>query len=269
MASGWRRVWDALGLRPSQFPTAHHRVLLSAALACAGLLSVGVGSVAALTAAPVSASGLTICGSRLSLQPGDSGTCTNTVTWSGASSYSGPVDVALDVSTQAHSSGSPLRPGVGTEALLDGTPTGLQVTVTDSTGSTYGIGTVSCYASAPPSASAAPPHAAYCQSSDQNQKVATSQPTGYSDTFTVHWSLPLAAGNQYQGGGATVTLGAVLTGTASGAVLGASTQQGGASTPGTGAQLPAYLSWALVLVGLVAILVGSWLWRRERGRLAR
>ncbi|MGA9775876.1 MAG: hypothetical protein WBU92_08140, partial [Candidatus Dormiibacterota bacterium] len=243
--------------------------LVSAALAFAGLFGVGLGVVAALTAAPVSAAGFTVCGQTVSLAPGDSGTCMDTVTWSGATSYSGPVNVALDVSTQANSAGSALGPGVGTEAVLDGTATGLQVTVTDSAGSTYSIGTVSCFGSAPPSASASPPHAAYCQSSDQNQQVATSQPKGYSDTFSVHWLLPLAAGNQYQGGGATVTLGAVLTGTASGAVFGASTQQGGASTPGTGAQLPAYLSWALVLVGLVAILVGFWLWRRESGRLAR
>jgi hypothetical protein len=247
------------------------RLGLAAVLASSGLLVVGVGTVAALSAVPASAAGLTICGQTVQLAPGDSGTCTYTVTWSGASSYSGPVDVALDVSTRAQASGSTLGAGNGTEALLDGTATGLQVMITDSVGSSFGIGTDSCYASAPPSARATPPNAAFCESTDQNQKVASSKPVGYSDTFTAHWTLPLGAGNPYQGGGATVTLTAVLTGSASGAVLGASTHYGGvggASTPSAGAGLPTYLSRALILLGLGLLFAGLWSWRRERGRIA-
>lgn len=242
-------------------------------LMAAGLLAGAAGILGGVVAAlPASAGGVVVCGTSVKVVPGDSGTCTYTVTWSGASSYSGPVDVALDVSTMSHSYGSGLRPGVGTEALLDGTASGLQVRVTDSAGRSYGIGTVSCYAAPPPSSAASPPDAPYCLSSDQNQKVASSELVGYSDTFTVHWTLPRTAGNQYQGGGATITLRAVVTGTASGATLGAHTQQGGvsgASTPTAGARLPTYFSPALVVVGLGLLLAGLWLRRLERRRVAR
>lgn len=272
MVRHWRRAAALLADGLVSRGRARHRGLLTAALAGAGLLCVGFGTIGVLTVARVAAASLTVCGKSVSLAPGDAGTCTYTIRWSGEGTYRGRVNVALDVAVSSYASGVALGHAVGTEALLDGTSVGLQVAITDSAGNTYGIGTVSCFAAPPPSAPASPPNAAYCRSSDENQVVASSEPKGYRDTFTVHWSFPLAAGNQYQGGGATVTLQAVLTGSASGAVLGASAQPGGvggAGTPDTGAQLPAYLPEAVIGVGLGLLLAGTWRWRRERWRLAR
>ena len=139
------------------------------------------------------------------LAPGDTDTCTYTVTYGGSLA----AVVLLDV-TATSSAGAP-----GTEALLDGTQginpcntvtedtydCGLQVSIQDSQASpnTYSLGTVTCTGNAP--------NASPCNSSDLNQGVAYAPGGGdFSTTFTTTAYLPLGAENEYQGGSATITL---------------------------------------------------------------
>lgn len=140
--------------------------------------------------------------------PGDSGTCTYTLAYSGSlSAY-----VSLDV-TVTGTAGDPSAPGgaTGSEALYDGTQHGLSISITDapSTGRAdlaLWTGSAKCFPS-------------YLLNGriDNPCPVATSKETGqplgsgpvssgWTDTVTVNWSLPLDAPNVYQGGHATVTL---------------------------------------------------------------
>jgi hypothetical protein len=213
------------------------------------------------------------------LAPGDTGSCSETVSDTSNSTKT-PVNVTLVINTTAASGGGTPGSGIGTEALLDGQPTGLQVTVTDTdTGQTFSLGTVSCYADPSKSTGATYPDAAYCISSSSSQTVASNvDNASFSNTFVISWSFPLAAGNPYQGAGGTVLLQSTYTGTgasgtgASGTVgsgtLGASTGPSGgqlaASTPTTGAALPETLAKLLLGAGFLLALAGVLLYLRGR-----
>jgi hypothetical protein len=165
-----------------------------------GVLLTGVGLLLALTAASVDAATVSCNGAlaTASLAPGDSGSCTFSYSET-AAQLGNPFTVTLDVDSTSTSGGGSAGSGTATEALLDGQATGLQVTVTDSNGNSFGLGTPSC--------SATYPNAATCSSKDDAQAVpGTSATSSWSDTFTIYWSLPLDAGNPYQGGSATVTV---------------------------------------------------------------
>jgi hypothetical protein len=234
-----------------------------------GALLVGSGLLVSLTAAPVSAAATVGCDGSLvtsSLEPGDSGSCTFSYSET-ATKLGNPFTVTVSVDTTSTSGSGTAGSGSATEALLDGQPTGLHVTVTDSAGNTYGIGTLSCSGSYPDAAS--------CSSSDLNQAVPrTTGTSAWSDTFTISWTLPLAAGNPYQGGNATVTVTPFYNGvpastpspspTPTGGVSAASSgpsPTGGvsaASTPSTGAGPIPTSSLVLIALGMVLLLAGAY-----------
>jgi len=156
---------------------------------------------------------------------------------------------------------------LATEALLDGRTTGLQVTVSDSASNTFGAGTPSCTGTYP--------HATPCSSTDDGQAVPGAVGVrSWSDTFTISWSLPLAAGNPYEGGSATVTVTAYYNGTPAPSPSPSPTPPGGvsgissgpsptggvsaASTPSTGAGPIPTSSLVLIALGMVLLLAGAY-----------
>jgi hypothetical protein len=259
---------------------------LAAIIAIVGFASGGIGiGMAAAAATPVSAAGLVIPGCSglpVTLAPGDSGSCNVTFSLGGS-----PGQVYLSATTSSASGGT----GIGSEALLDGAGTGLQITLVDAnSGTSYGIGSVSC--------TGGYPDATPCSSADSTQTVSSSAITSSNtDVVTVGWDFPIQASNPYQGGTATVTLQEEYSGTnvspnppasatprptptPTGGALGASTTSSptaspsahhhggvlGASTttPTTGAELPVIFSRVLIVLGLVLIFAGLWVWRRQR-----
>lgn len=135
-------------------------------------------------------------------QPGDFGTCTMTVTYTGT--VSGGAYLALDV-TVTGTAGSPVTPyGAGSpptaaNGLYNGTAKGLQLTITSTTGAvTYMTGTtLGGTATTSGSASASATDLLV-------NKVAVTSATKY--TFKVHWSLPTTATNAFDTAGSTVKL---------------------------------------------------------------
>jgi hypothetical protein len=233
----------------------------------AGVILAGAGLVLTLAVAPVDAASVGCNGSLItsSLEPGDSGSCTFSYSET-AAQLGNPFTVTVSVATTSISGSGAAATGTATEALLDGQPNGLQVTVTDSSGNTFGAGTISC--------SGAYPYASSCSSSDPNQAVpGTTGTSSWTDTFTIGWKLPLAAGNPYQGGSAVVTVTPFYNGipapspspspTPTGGVAGASTgptPAGGApaSTPPTGAGPIPTSSLVLIALGMLLLLVGAY-----------
>ncbi len=241
-------------------------------LVMAGILIGASGLVAGVaTLIPASASTLQSCGIAAMVVPGASGSCSGTISDTSGSSYNGLVDVTVAIYTSSMSAGHTVGSGVGTEALLDGQDTGLQVSVIDtSTRRKFALGPASCYTDSTKSAPASYPNAAYCESSSSSQAVASSaQNASFSNNFVIRWWFPWKAGNPYQGSAATVTLDATFTGATGGGVLAASTGPAGgvlgASTPSTGAALPETISAALLATGLLLVLAGVAVYRRRQG----
>lgn len=241
-------------------------------LVMAGALTGATGVVIGIAAASsVAAASLGACGGSVSVAPGDSGSCSETVSDT-SNSTSTPVDVSLVINTTSLSGGGSSGSGIATEAVLDGLPSGLQVTITDtSTGQTFNLGTISCYTDSTEKTPGTYPDAAYCASSSSQQTVATDvDNASFSNTFKISWSFPLGSGNPYQGSGATIQLSSTYTGTGTGSgTLGASTGPSGgqlaASTPTTGVQLPETLGQLLLGSGVLLILAGMFLYvRRQR-----
>jgi hypothetical protein len=237
------------------------------AVMAAGALLIAAGLLVSLTAIPVAAATVGCDGSLVtaSLVPGDSGSCTFSYSET-AAQLGNPFTVTVSVDTSAASGNGTVAGGTATEALLDGTATGLQVTVTDSAGNSFGLGALSC--------SGTYPDAASCSSSDSNQAVpGTIDTSSWSDTFTIAWTLPLAAGNPYQGGNAIVTVTPFYNGipaptpvptpTPTGGVAAASatpTPTSGvspATTPSTGAGPTPMSSLILIALGLCLVLIGA------------
>jgi len=241
---------------------------VSAAIMTLGVLLSGAGLVLALTAAPVEAATMT-CSATLAstpLVPGAAGRCTFTDTMPATQAQNQPFTVTMGVNSTSASGGGASGSGTATEALLDGRTTGLQVTVSDSAGNTFGTGTPSCTGTYP--------NATPCSSTDDRQAVPGAVGVrSWSDTFTISWSLPLAAGNPYEGASATVTVTAYYNGvpastpspspTPTGGVSGASSgpsPTGGvsaASTPSTGAGPIPTSSLVLIALGMVLLLAGA------------
>jgi len=232
-----------------------------------GVLLAGAGVLVSLTAAPVDAATVGCNGSLVttSLAPGDSGSCTFSYSET-AAELGNPFTVTVSVDTTSTSGNGAAGSGTATEALVDGTATGLQLTVTDSAANTFGLGTLSCIGTYPDAAS--------CSSSDLNQAVpGTLDTSSWSDTFTVSWALPLAAGNPYQGGSATITVTPFYNGipaptpiptpTPTSGVAGASSTPtpaggvAGATTPSTGTGPLPLSSLILIALGLALLLAGS------------
>jgi len=242
---------------------------IAAAIMTLGVLLSGAGLVLALTATPVEAATMT-CGATLAttpLVPGATGSCTFTDTETAAEAQNQPFTVTLDVDSTSASGGGASGNGTATEALLDGRTTGLQVTVSDSAGNTFGTGTPSCTGTYP--------NATRCSSTDDGQAVPDAVGvSSWSDTFTISWSLPLAAGNPYEGASATVSVTVYYNGvpapspspgpTPTGGVAAASTgptPAGGvsaASTPSTGAGPIPTSSLVLIALGMVLLLAGAY-----------
>ena len=233
-----------------------------------GVLLSGVGLVLALTATPVEAATMT-CSATLAttpLVPGAAGGCTFTDTEPATQAQNQPFTVTMDVNSTSASGGGGRGRGTATEALLDGRTTGLQVTVSDSAGNTFGTGTPSCTGTYP--------NATPCSSTDDRQAVPGAVGVrSWSDTFTISWSLPLAAGNPYEGASATVTVTAYYNGvpastpspspTPTGGVSGASsgpTPNGrgvrGVDTVHRGRPIPTS-SLVLIALGMVLLLAGA------------
>jgi hypothetical protein len=230
-----------------------------------GVLLSGTGLVLALTATPVEAASMT-CSATLAttpLVPGAAGSCVFIDTVTATQTQNQPFTVTLDVDSTSAARGGASGNGIGTEALLDGQTTGLQVTVSDSAGNTFGIGTPTCTGTYPDATS--------CVSTDDGQAVPGAVGvSSWSNTFTIGWSLPLAAGNPYEGGGATVTVTAHYNGvpapssssTPTGSVAAISTgpsPTGGVSavsTPTTGAGPTSMTSLVLIVVGMALLLLG-------------
>ena len=210
-----------------------------------GVLVSSVGVFLATTAAPVEAA-TAMCGTRPSptpLMPGASGSCTVTFSESAKQAQHQRFTVTVDVDAIANSSVA--TGNTGSEAPLDGRPTGLKVTVSDSARNTFGIGQPSCTGSYP--------HATPCSSADHRQAVrAAVDITSWSDSFTLGWSLPRDAGNPYQGGSATITLTAHFNGVSgtspTGGVLAAS-----APSTGIGSILTAGLALIAAGIGLMLL----------------
>ena len=240
---------------------------LSAAAMALGLLLASAGLLLTLTAAPVDAATLSCNGAlaTASLVPGDSGSCTFSYSET-AAQLGNPFTVTLDIDSTSTSGGGSAGSETATEALLDGQATGLQVTVTDSNGNSFGLGTSSC--------SATYPGATTCSSKDDDQAVpGTTATSSWSDTFTISWSLPLAAGNPYQGGSATVTVTPYYNGTPAPSPSPSPSPTGGAlaatsspsptgavsavSTPSTGAGPTSTASLVLIALGMVLLLIGA------------
>ncbi|MGH7643902.1 MAG: hypothetical protein ACRENX_13005 [Candidatus Dormibacteria bacterium] len=237
----------------------------------AGLVLGSAGFVVGVAAAaPVSAASLGACGSSTSLMPGNSGSCTETV--SDPNTTATQVNVTLVLSTSSTSGGGTPGSLLATEAVLDGQPDGLQVTVTDeTTPQTFSLGPISCYTDSSESTPASYPNAAYCASTSSSQTVASNVNNAtFADTFQISWSFPLAASNPYQGSSAAVTLASTYTGTTGSGTLGASTSphsgQLGASTPSTGAALPTTLGTLLLGAGIILAVLGAMLYIGEQRR---
>ena len=242
---------------------------VSAAIMILGVLLSGAGLVLALATTPVDAATVS-CNATLAtpLVPGDSGNCTFSYAETAAQAQNQPFTVTLGVNTVSKAGNGAAASGTATEALLDGQTTGLQVSVSDSSGNTFGIGTPSC--------AGAYPDATSCTSTDGSQVVpGASSVSSWVDTITVSWSLPLVAGNPYEGGSATVSVTAYYNGTPApvstpvpasspgGAVLGISYSPSpsggvlGASTPSTGAGPTSTASLVLIALGMVLLLIGA------------
>ena len=242
---------------------------VSAAIMTLGVLLSSAGLVLALTATPVEAATMT-CSATLAttpLVPGAAGSCTFTDTETATQAQNQPFTVTLNVDSTSASGGGASGNGVATEALLDGRTTGLQVIVWDSAGNTFGIGTPTCTGTYP--------DVTRCSTTDDGQAIpgATGVST-WSDTFTISWSLPLAAGNPYQGASATVSVTAYYngvpaptpssspspTGGVSGISSGPSPTGGvsAASTPSTGAGPIPTSSLVLIALGMVLLLAGAY-----------
>jgi hypothetical protein len=244
---------------------------VSAAIMTLGALLSGAGLVLALTATPADAATVS-CNATLAttpLVPGDSGSCTFSYAETAAQAQNQPFTVTLGVNTVSKSGNGAAASGTATEALFDGQATGLQVSVSDSSGNTFGIGTPSCTGTYPDATS--------CSSTDESQVVpGASSVSSWSDTVTVSWSLPLAAGNPYEGGSATVTVTAYYNGTAApspsprlllpsptGGALAATSSPTPAgavsavSTPSTGAGPTSTASLVLIALGMVLLLIGA------------
>lgn len=271
-----------------------HRLPLGLSLFGLGLVTGLSGTVLAVAnvANVVAASTVSACGTSAALMPGSSGSCQETF----ASPYgTQPVGVTLAISTVSRSGGGQPPGRVGTEALLDGLATGLQVQIIDdATGKLFLVASVHCFQAPGSPLPAVYPTAAYCTSDQRALPVISYKSSGnHTQTFTVRWLLPLIAGNPYQGGVASVTLQPTFTDLASGipgggvvgqrttapspspsgAVLGQHTTTPprppsggvlGARTPGTGAGLLVGLSRGLIVVGITLLLAGLWVWRRAR-----
>jgi len=263
---GKPRRWAVLRLvrRP------HH---VWSTLTTVGLIVGAAGAVAAVAATmPASAASLGACGGSIALAPGDTGSCSETVSDT-SDSTSTPVNVSLVINTTSTSGGGTAGSGAGTEAVLDGLASGLQVSVKDTTtGHTFSLGTISCYTDSSESAAASYPDATYCASSSKSQTVASDvDNASFGDSFVISWSFPLAAGNLYQGGGAIVQIASSYTGSTSGSgTLGASTGPTGgvlgASTPTTGAALPELVGELLLSVGFLLVLTGMYFYAGRQRR---
>jgi hypothetical protein len=285
-------TWGPMGWLRKNIPLLWStRMRPGSAVIIVGVLTGGSGVLlAAVVASPVSASGVS-CGAVIpAVYPGESGTCSAIMVYAGAGA-DGPVD--LNVSTTSVAGSGAAGSGTATEALLDGQPNGLQISLTDSvTMRSYSIGPVSC--------TGVYPDASSCGSSDLGQLVTSgSLNSGFQETVVLNWSFPLAAGDPYEGGHATVELWATIGGvvvtpsavstptpttTASptaaptGGVLGAHTSPSpspgahhhsgvlgaSTSTPTTGAGLQVAFSRVLILLGFALIFAGLWVWRRQR-----
>ncbi len=114
------------------------------------------------------------------LLPGQSGTCTYVVEYTG--SLAGWV--GLNVQEQSPSQS-------GTPALYTGTPGGLQLSITDQYGNTYGLNQ---------------DNQLVAQTGTKNVNADGSVNAGWTDTFTVNWSFPSNASGNLQGGTADVAL---------------------------------------------------------------
>lgn len=129
----------------------------------------------------------------VTLAPGDSPTpCTFQATYSGSLSAYLALDVLVE--TQAGSGGTPLYNPSGTD--------GLTVSVSDNQTSpvTYTMPTT------PTSCPSGAPAGSTCYELADELVGTGAFTNGFSVTFTTTTSLPLAAGNGYQGGGAEVIL---------------------------------------------------------------
>jgi len=233
-----------------------------------GILLAGGGLLFTLTESTAEAASVT-CDTTLastSLFPGSSGSCV--VSFAESAARPGkPFTVTVDVRTTSASGSAESSGGTAAEALLDGQPAGLQVTISDSARNRYGLGAVTC--------SGSYPDASACSSSDDNQPVpGASDLSSWNDTFTIAWYLPRTAGNPYQGGSATVTVTPYYSGvpatpptpagspSPSGGVAGASetpTPSGAAlpaSIPATGAG-PSGPTQVLLGIGLGLLLLGG------------
>ena len=138
------------------------------------------------------------------VQPGDSGSCSLTVTYNGTVSAGAYLGVDLGISgtagspVQAYAAGNAGTTPAAAPGLYDGTANGLQLSLVDSQTSpvTYMSGTSvngSNFNGASPSV---------------NDLLVNTSPaaTGFATTFTLSWSLPTSANNAYQGASSTVTI---------------------------------------------------------------
>lgn len=269
---------------------------LGTILVLAGFLIGSLGGVVGIAAtASVSAGALNVCGSSVRIVPGDSGRCSERISDTLARSATGAVDVTVVISTLSMSGGGlpTATPPVATEALLDGRLSGLQVLIIDTNSArTFTLGSVACYTDASKETPSSYPAAAYCTSVSRPELVASSVDRAkFSATFAIRWSLPINAGNPYQGGGATISIALMFTATEStappetpatvppaptlaGGILGThasptpspSVHYGvlGASIPASGAQLPVVAPRVLIVIGLLVVFAGLWVWRRGR-----
>jgi len=223
---------------------------------------------------PASAALLQSCDTPASVVPGASGSCSLTVSDTNGAGYKGQVDVAVALYTTSNSGGRTTGSGIGTEALLDGEPDGLQATVTDTTtNQQFVLGTITCYTNRTETSPASYPNASYCASSSRFQTVASDvDNASFSNNVVIHWWFPVAAGNPYQCGRAKIILQSTFTGTGGSGTLGAGTgptsPNGGvlaASTtaPTTGAQLPEGLAELLLGAGILLALAGVLMSKRE------
>lgn len=194
--------------------------VLGLAVVAAGLLTGSIGVMVAVAASsPALAAGLNACGGSLQMVPGDHGTCTQIVTDNTSPRYGGNVNVTVVVTTTSTSGGgSPAAsPLVGTEALLDGSPTGLQIAriEDETTGTIVDLGPIQCFTNSSMTVPVSPKTmtAGFCESRSTAQLVASDvSNSGFSNQFEVFWYFPIAAGNPYQGSSASVNITASFTG---------------------------------------------------------
>jgi hypothetical protein len=100
-----------------------------------------------------------------------------------------------------------------------------------------------------------------CSSKDDDQMIpGTTATSSWSDTFTISWSLLLAAGNPYQGSSATVTVTPYYNGTPAPSPSPNPSPTGAVSavsTPSTGAGPTSTGSLVLIALGMVLLLIGA------------